>query len=295
MVFSPTSSFNKAKLHLAEQANKAMHLLYKRINNLKLPIDLQLKLFDQTIVPILTFASETWGMDTNFDCLEKVHLSFLRKITNSRKSTPAYMLYGELNRYPLSIRIFTRMIGYWNKLILQSPDKYSTFVYKAMLNSNNNYKWLQTVKNVFDTTGYTYIFNNQFNNSSKTISKLIERSLMDQFIQKWHNSMTVSNKGRNYNTIKTSFAFEKYLTAIPLPNALTLFKIRTANHKLPVESGIWNHIPYNERYCTQCTNRDLGDLYHYLFICDNFKEQRTKYLKRFYFTHPNMIKILRIN
>ena len=39
----------------AYQAKKAMHLLYKRIRNLNIPLDLQIKLFDQTIVPILLY------------------------------------------------------------------------------------------------------------------------------------------------------------------------------------------------------------------------------------------------
>ena len=106
--------------------------------------------------------------------------------------------------------------------------------------------------------------------------------------------MTLSNKGRNYNTFKTSFTFERYITDIPIINALSLFKIRTSNARFPVEVGRWHNVPYNKRYCTMCTKRDLGDLYHYLMICDKFKEQRTKYVKRFYYSHPNMMKLCQL-
>ena len=79
-----------------------MHLLFCRINNLTLPIDLQLKLFDHTVVPILTYACEIWGYE-NLDMLELIHNDFLRRITKSRKSTPLLMLYAELGRHPLEI------------------------------------------------------------------------------------------------------------------------------------------------------------------------------------------------
>ena len=48
---------------IAEQAKKAMYLLFMRINNLNLPLDLQLKLFDQTVMPILCYASEIFGFE----------------------------------------------------------------------------------------------------------------------------------------------------------------------------------------------------------------------------------------
>ena len=37
------------KKNIVEQAKKAMHLLFVRLNNLNLPIDIQLKLFDNTV------------------------------------------------------------------------------------------------------------------------------------------------------------------------------------------------------------------------------------------------------
>ncbi len=104
ITLSSNGSFLNARKHLAEQANKAMHLLYSRANNTDLPIDLTLKLFDHTVLPILIYGSEIFGYE-NIEILEKVHNNFLRKITNARKSTPMAFLYGELGRYPIAINI----------------------------------------------------------------------------------------------------------------------------------------------------------------------------------------------
>ena len=58
VLLSNNGSFLNARKSIHDKANKAMHLLYMRINNLDLPIDLQLKLFDSTILPIMTYGCE---------------------------------------------------------------------------------------------------------------------------------------------------------------------------------------------------------------------------------------------
>ena len=57
----------------------------------------------------------------------------------------------------------------------------------------------------------------------------------------------------------------------------------TANHQRPVETGLWDDIPLNERKCKFCTTDDIGNEYHYLFTCDFFKRDRTLYLKLYFY------------
>ena len=79
-VFSKNRSFFKDIKHNVEQAKKAMHFLYKRIRNLHIPIDLQIQLFDQTILPILLYDCEIWGFQ-NVKMIENVYNQYLRSIT----------------------------------------------------------------------------------------------------------------------------------------------------------------------------------------------------------------------
>ena len=103
-VFSKSGTFLHARKHVTEQAMKAMYLLNMRIKNFDLPIDLQLKLFDNTILPILTYGCEVFGFE---DCkmLEVIQNQFLRSLTHLRKSTPLYIVLGEVGRFPLEIII----------------------------------------------------------------------------------------------------------------------------------------------------------------------------------------------
>ena len=69
-----------------------MILLFTRINNLDIPIDLKLKLFDHTVVSILTYACEVWGYE-NFDMIEKVKMIFFDASHAQKMYTIIYAIW----------------------------------------------------------------------------------------------------------------------------------------------------------------------------------------------------------
>lgn len=94
--FTRGGSFSTAKKYIAEQANKALFSLPKKINTLSLPLDLQLELFDRTIKPILLYGAEIWGGGGvgNCDIIERVHLKYLKYIFRLKKiNTNTYDLW----------------------------------------------------------------------------------------------------------------------------------------------------------------------------------------------------------
>lgn len=285
--FTSNGSFATARKHLTEQAKKAMHYLYTRIYNLDLPIDLQIRLFDHTIVPILTYNCEVWGFES-LNIIEKVHSDFLRKITRSRKSTPTYMLHGELGRYPLSVTIKSRMIGYWNRLLLGKHTKYSYRIYDFMVNNPNiQYKWPKHIFDTLNEVGRTDLWLNQTELRHKSLNFVIKRILKDQYIQTWTASMRNSNKGIMYNNFKTNHDQEKYLTILPHNLALTVLRLRTANHKFPVETGRWSGTEFNERVCTICNMNEVGTELHYILKCPFFNTQRQQFIHARYYENAN--------
>lgn len=55
--------------------NRQKKNVLTRIKTLYLPVDLQLKLFDQKIMPILTYWCEVWGVE-NCGMFELIHTQF---------------------------------------------------------------------------------------------------------------------------------------------------------------------------------------------------------------------------
>lgn len=288
--FSQSRSFLNARKHIAEQAKKAMYLLFCRINNLHLPVDLQIILFDHTVLPILTYACEIWGFE-NLELLEKIHTEFLRKVTKCRKSTPLYMLYAELGRYPLEIIIKTRIIGFWNRLVLDKNFKISYLLYNYLKNyAHTSSKWILKVKDILCEVGRNDLWLNQNNISSYSAKYYVKQILMDQFIQKWRSNLDNSSKSKNYSVYKDNIDLEMYFKILPKHLYLHMVHFRTANHKFPIETGRWNNIDLNERKCNLCEKNIIGDEFHYLLECPFFKNERLNYLDSSYYRKPNILK-----
>ena len=193
VVFSKSGSFLNARKHLAEQSKKAMHLLFTRANNLDLPIDLQLKLFDNTVLPILTYGSEIWGYE-NLDIIVRIHTDFLRRISKCRKSTPKYILYAEMGRYPIEITIKQRMISFWARLVTGKASKLSYNIYLFMLKSPDvNCKWINHIQHILDNSGRHDIWERQPTAVNLSTSKIIKQNLHDQFLQNWNTQLQNSS------------------------------------------------------------------------------------------------------
>ena len=74
VIFDFNNSFVKHTKHLFDQASEAMFALLRRNRQLNSPLDIQLKLFDSLVLPILT--CKVWGFE-NTNLIEKLHLKYL--------------------------------------------------------------------------------------------------------------------------------------------------------------------------------------------------------------------------
>ena len=113
-----------------EKAHKALFAVYRKIINISIPVDLQLKLLDSLVSPILLYASEEWSFE-NKESIEKVHLQFCKNILKVRSTTPNYMIYGELDKYPMEVMVKRKIVLLWNNLVCES-NKLSSILYKLI-------------------------------------------------------------------------------------------------------------------------------------------------------------------
>ena len=248
VIFSRNRHFHQTKKHNFEQARKAMHVLFKRIRNLDIPIDLQLYLFDHVILPIALYGCEIWGFE-NSQIIENLHNDFLRQIINLRKSTPIYMLHAELGRHPIQINIKSRMIGFWLSIVNGKESKLSKLLYSIMLKEHEkgsyNFKWIRCINEILVAVGRPDLFRTEPVNSPNSVKMDISRTLSDLYFQEWNEKANVSSKGKQYLLFKDNLNFEKYLINVSKFYYSKIIKYRTGNHRLPVETGRWDDIPLN--------------------------------------------------
>jgi hypothetical protein len=190
----------KERAKLMDQARKALYCLYRKLRNISIPIDLQLKLFDTLTLPIPTYGCEVWDYK-NTKQLEKLHLQFCRNILGVRTTTPNFMTYGELGRTPIDICIKLTIVNFWNRLI-SNEKKLGCILYKIMFNlsiiDNVQFKWLHLIKSIFERTGLNYLWNQQQPVHSVQLKFIVEQNLTDQFIQNWFNQNENSSRGEFY-------------------------------------------------------------------------------------------------
>ena len=101
---------------MCKQAQRAMFALLRKARSKQLPIDVQLHLFDATVVPVLTYGCEIWGYE-NVEMLEKLQLKFYKYMLCLPGSTSSCMVRGELGRMHIMCEINKRIVNMWSKLI----------------------------------------------------------------------------------------------------------------------------------------------------------------------------------
>ena len=118
------------------------------------------------------------------------------------------------------------------------------------------------------------------------LSQQIKQRQHDQYLQTWKNNISQSSRGNTYELYKEQLYSESYINKLPEYVWTKLLKFRTSNHYLPVETGRWNNILIEDRICTLCNAMDIGDKFHYLFICHFFHNSRVQLIHPYYYTRP---------
>ena len=273
--------------------------------NLRLPVDLMLKLFDQLVSPILLYGCEVWGFE-DLKQIESFHLHFCKQILKLKKSTPNCMIYGELGRHKLAKTIEHRMISFWGGIVNGDNNKLSPMMFKYLrvLHERDIYSspWILKVKSIFEKTGMPFIWNTANYNVGENLQltatpnqtwlkKTIDRRLSDIYMQEWCTEVNNNGQCKVYRIFKKNLKFENYLINLPLYIRLHFCRIRCSNSKIPSISGRYQNTVFHERICTLCDQEKLGDEFHYFFECPTFSQVRNNYIAPYFCRNPNTLKM----
>ena len=82
----------------------------------------------------------------------------------------------------------------------------------------------------------------------------------------------------------------KYLEIVKTKShRIALGRLRSSNHRLAIESGRWHKphpTPVDERKCMLCD--DIEDEYHFICICQLYKQLKKRYIPEYYFKRSDM-------
>ena len=295
LLFCNNGNFYRSKVQLKDQAEKAMFSLLNKSNELGLPIDVQLELFDKTVLPVMLYGCEIWGYE-NIKLFESFYLRYLKYILKLKKSTPNCMLYGELGVYKIDITVKCRMISFWLKLATDdNENKFAVkmFYYLKSLHDEGivYFKWYAFVKKILDDCGFSHFWYNIGNVNSKWLVEAIKLRLKDQFKQEWQHDIMHSNKTIVYRIYKDTHCYEIFLSKLNSKSRLALCRFRLSNHKLPIERGRFSNIERERRFCQLCNENMIGDEFHFILECPALQHLREHFLPKYCQTCPNTLKL----
>ena len=104
--------------------------------------------------------------------------------------------------------------------------------------------------------------------NATNFKRLVTRQLKIFYLISWHIELIEKSKLNCYNTFKTVFRPELYLSCITVvKHRIAFSRLRYSSHHLAVETGRWrsNPLPINRRICSSC--RVLDDEIHFIVDC----------------------------
>ena len=295
-VFNYTGSFILNQEYLVGKSLKALNVLLFNLKQTPVKISTSLQLFDAFVSSILNYACEIWGFGKSKE-VERIHLKFCKSLLCVKQSTSNMGIYGELKRYPLFINRQVRIIKYWCNIV-NSKNVIVNHLYSSMLNDINRGKtnWLSNVKVLLDNVGLSYVWNDPNIFNLKNLHVLFKQTLIDQFIQSWHHSISISPVLSTYMLFKRSFDYSLYLDKTPKKFRIAFAKLRLSSHQLRIETGRYGNqrIERNQRYCLICNILDIEDEFHFVCVCNAYNVIRKQYLRNYYYNRPSVYKFVEL-
>ena len=295
--FNFNGKFEKAKAKQALQAKKASYSLISRIRQLNLTFEVSIELIEKLIIPILLYGSEIWGYE------DPKHLQItlnkvLRRLLRLHKTTPICMINGESGLKEISEYIDNRMINFWCNVATGEENKISSILYKwvKVLHDQDIKKsvWIEKVKTTLANMDMSYIFHDITSDHKIWLKNYTKARLESIYARRWSESVFNNSACTNYRAMTLVKKTQNYILKLPKRYIYALCKFKCVNHYLPIVTGRYSDTPYEERTCTFCQNNDIGDEFHYLFICGKFATERTRYIESYYYTPPNMYKMTQL-
>ncbi len=294
------NKMNIAQKDLNDRASRAMFALLKKCNSLSLPPDIMVDLFDKMLLPIITYGSDIWGFEIK-EFIHRFQTKYYKRVFNLNKSTPTFLILGELGKFPVDISIKSRMMSFWLKLVSpHNENKLSSIVYKLLhklyLKAEHRSSYISCIQHILTDIGMPSLWETHYvdNLNPAWFKEKVSRSLKDLFLQRWYSHISSDSIYTNYRMFKPIFQAEPYLRILPTDCVKALLKFRVLNNKLPVNRLRFEDIPRNERICKNCNINEVGDEFHYLFSCPFFNSIRNQYITKYYIYKPSSEKFTKL-
>ena len=277
-VLTPSGEISTGLHDLRDRAFKAFMKVKNDLGlcfNQDIPIILHL--IDSLVKPILLYASDFWGclkLPEN-NPIENLHMMMCKQILGVQKQTTNLGVLLEIGRTPLRLCAAKFSVKNWERIRLGSGNEILIDSYKV-----GDICWDLSIKSLLETNGMLNFYVDDPITEFPFIYKKLYQRLYDGFHESSFGAIREnSSKLRTYALFKEEPGMEKYLIEIKnIAIRQQVTKFRLSNHKLAIETGRYEGLQPDERFCPFCPNT-IEDEAHFLFHCPVFSHLRNRDLE----------------
>ena len=164
--------------------------------------------------------------------------------------------------------------------------------HNAVNTMSNVSQWYSHLKHTLESLGFGNIWDSQEFPNIRWLKNATKQRMKDIFLQSWFKDLEKSSIGRFYSQFKNKIELEEYLVLLDFPLKSYLTKLRFSMLTIPISTGRFDNIPYEERYCYFCGEDELGDEYHVILFCKKILEIREKYIPEYFRKYANIGKLM---
>lgn len=244
------------------------------------------KLFESLVASVVMYGAQIWSL-RYLDQIEKIQLSYFKKILLLPRNTPNYAIRLETGRLTLAVRVFTQILNWIGKLYEMSDERIPKICFNRLkelaVTSTlpDKYNWCLQVKQFFTDAGLLNIWDSlslsTLQENRTTLIANYKRFLYEKDYQRVSLSSTLDILPQ----LNLSQGPQKYF-AIRLPPSIRamIAQIRLFNNVSPrLIINTKMYILNNKSICTRCDMGSLDELYHVLVECPAFECERSEFLR----------------
>jgi len=232
----------------------------------------------------MEFGSEIWYNNKPQIGAEKLHLTYMKHVLKVKTTTSTPSVYSELGRFPLELRMKTRMINYWIRLLSLDDSHILKQAYYSLLELDNwgQENWCTHVRDNLHNANLGNRWNTQ--TPGPKLSCEFKEQLYSRHMQTIITAIQDSEKNpklRTYKLLKPEYRMEQYLEIMKNEqHRITLTRLRLSAHNLAIETGRYTRpkTPVEERLCLYCNSESVENEQHFLLECTNYSEERSSLL-----------------
>jgi hypothetical protein len=239
------------------------------------------KLFNNCVLPILTYGSGVWGLKCS-TALQRVQNRAMRFFLGTHKFTPTLALLGDMGWFPITFYNNVEMIRLWNRLITMPEHRLTKKIFNW--NMENRGEWSAEVARLLQNID----MDNTFHDKETCDIKIFSDKTKENIRKDWSEKVENKPKLRLYKTFKSELKTEMYVSSnISRSERSFLAQLRFGILPIHIETGRFTRKPIEERTCKICNSDIIEDEEHFLLSCNKYQVVRNTLFEKSCNKNPN--------